>query len=280
LPDPVKSCMRNAEAISLVFFSGLSVLALFRSLPSNARMKAILFGLSGIGLTVAMFLSPRVLPRHSADVLRDWLPVLLMAMAYWQSGCFFQRPDARMQAVFESWDARVFQGLRVLQSPLFTRSGFGSALELAYLLCYPVVPLGVAALYVTGMRHRVDDYWLVVLLSAYLCYVLLPFIQLLPPRSLSAAREWHTSNPVVRRLNLWIVRKVTHQATTFPSGHVAASTAIALVLLRDAPVAGFIFLLIAMGIALGCVTGRYHYAVDVIAALIVAGIVFVAVTIK
>jgi membrane-associated phospholipid phosphatase len=81
-------------------------------------------------------------------------------------------------------------------------------------------------------------------------------------------------------LNLWIVRKVTHQATTFPSGHVAASTAIALVLLRDVPVAGFIFLLIAVGIALGCVTGRYHYAVDVIAALIVAGVVFVAVTIR
>jgi len=38
--------------------------------------------------------------------------------------------------------------------------------------------------------------------------------------------------------------------------------------------------LIAIGIALGCVTGRYHYAVDVIAALIVAGIVFVAATIK
>lgn len=272
--------MRNAEAISLVFFSGLSVLALFRSLPSSARKKAILFGLSGVGLTLAMLFSSLVLPPHSSDVLRDWLPVLLMAIAYWQSGCFFQKPDLRMQAVFESWDAKVLHALRVLESPLFTRSWFGSALELAYLLCYPVVPLGVGALYLADMRHRVDDYWLVVLLAAYSCYVLLPFVQLLPPRSLSAAREWHTSNAVLRQLNLWIVRKVTHQATTFPSGHVAASTAIALVLLRDVPVAGFIFLLIATGIALGCVTGRYHYAVDVIAALIVAGVVFAVVTVQ
>jgi membrane-associated phospholipid phosphatase len=272
--------MRNAEAINLVFFSGLSILALLRSLPSNARIKAILIGLSGIGLNVAMLFSPRVLPSYPADILRDWVPVPLMAMAYWQSGCFFHKPDFRMQAIFESWDSKIFRAFRVFTSPLFTRSWFGSALEVAYLLCYPVVPLGVAALYLAGMRHRVDDYWLVVLLSAYPCYVLLPFIQLLPPRSLSAAREWHTSNVALRRVNLWIVGKVTHQATTFPSGHVAASMAIALVLLRDAPIAGFIFLLIAMGIALGCVTGRYHYAVDVIAALIVAGIVFAAVTIQ
>jgi hypothetical protein len=272
--------MRKAEAISLVFFSGLSILALLRSLPTNLRMKAILLGLSGISLTTAMLPLARGLPSYPVDVLRDWLPVLLMPMAYWQSGCFFQEPDLRMQAIFESWDAKIFRAFGVLQSPLFIRSWFGSALELAYLLCYPVVPLGVAALYLAGLRHRVDDYWLVVLLSAYPCYALLPFIQLLPPRSLSAAREWHVSNAALRRFNLLIVGKVTHQATTFPSGHVAASAAIALVLLRDVPVIGFVFLLIAIGIALGCVTGRYHYAVDAIAALIVAGIVFAAVTVQ
>jgi hypothetical protein len=41
-----------------------------------------------------------------------------------------------------------------------------------------------------------------------------------------------------------------------------------------------VFLLIAVGIALGCVVGRYHYALDVIAAVIVAGIVFAAVTLQ
>ena len=272
--------MRNAEAINLAFFIRLvdsrpaAITPIecaneshsHRPFGYRPERRAVVFT---AGAAAAFGGCPARLDARSSD--GDGLLAVRL---------FFPRPDPRMQAVFESWDEKLFRAFRLLTSPLLTRSWFGSALEVAYLLCYPVVPLGVAALYLADMRHRVDDYWLVVLLSAYPCYVLLPFIQLLPPRSLSAAREWHTSSAALRRFNLWIVGKVTHQATTFPSGHVAASMAIALVLLRDTPVAGLIFLLIAMGISLGCVTGRYHYAVDVIAALIVAGIVFAAVTIQ
>jgi membrane-associated phospholipid phosphatase len=272
--------MRNAEMINLVFFSGLSILACLQSLPALLRNRCLLLGLSGIAVSMAAFLSSRVLPPEASDILRDWTPAPLMVMAYWQSGCFFHRPDASLQKTFESWDARVFRALGMTPSSSWDRSWFGSALELAYLICYPVVPLGVAALYVAGMRDRVDDYWLVVLLSAYACYAMLPFIQLHPPRTLEAGRERSISNGVLRRLNLWIVGKATHQATTFPSGHVAASTAIALVLLRETPAIGLLFLAIAAGIAMGCVSVRYHYAVDVIAAVILASIVFAVVTLQ
>jgi membrane-associated phospholipid phosphatase len=140
-----------------------------------------------------------------------------------------------------------------------------------------VVPLGLAALYWAGARAHADDYWQVVLLSAYPCYAALPFVQLLPPRSLS--RTAPDSRPSkLRQFNLWVVGTVTHQATTFPSGHVAASTAIALVLLRFAPTAGILFVLIAAGIAVGCIAGRYHYAVDVAAAVLLSAAIFAIVT--
>lgn len=271
--------MRNSEAINLIFFSALSTLALFWSLPSAPRARAILMGLSGIGLSVAMRVLPRLLSMYASSVIRDWMPVLLMAMAYWQSGCFFQEPNKKLQAIFDSWDARILRALRVPQLTSWTHSWFGSTLELAYLLCYPVVPLGVAALYLAGMRDRVDGYWLVVLLSAYPCYALLPFLQLDPPRVRLSPEETDTSG-ALRRLNLLIVGKVTHQATTVPSGHVASSTAIALVLLRDVPAIGLIFLVIAAGITVGCVSGKYHYAVDAVSALILAVIVFAIVTLQ
>src|SRR5262249_33905072 len=150
----------------------------------------------------------------------------------------------------------------------------GTLLELAYVFCYPIVPLGLAALYLAGFKNAVDDYWTVVLLSAYPCYVLLPFIQLLPPRLMERRDQTSQTNLVFRRFNLWLVRQVTHEANTFPSGHVAASTAIALVLLWFTPAAGVVFAVIAAGIAAGCIVGRYHYAIDVGAALALAAIVF------
>src|SRR5262249_25439634 len=118
-----------------------------------------------------------------------------------------------------------------------------------------------------------DEYWTVVLLSAYPCYVLLPFVQLFPPRLVEKTDASTNRPPSLRRLNLWLVRRVTHEANTFPSCHVAASVAIALVLLRFTPAAGIVFAVIAAGIAAGCIVGRYHYIVDVGAALILAATV-------
>ena len=122
--------------------------------------------------------------------------------------------------------------------------------------------------------NAADEYWTIVLLSAYPCYILLPFIQLLPPRLVERTDVFANRAAYLRGLNLWLVRRITHGANTFPSGHVAASAAIALVLLRFAPAAGTVFALIAAGIAAGCVVGRYHYIVDVGAALILAATIF------
>jgi membrane-associated phospholipid phosphatase len=73
---------------------------------------------------------------------------------------------------------------------------------------------------------------------------------------------------------------VTHEANTFPSGHVAASAAIAIALLWLSPWWGIVFAVIALGIAGGCIVGRYHYAIDVVAALLLAGTVFVLLNLR
>jgi membrane-associated phospholipid phosphatase len=172
---------------------------------------------------------------------------------------------------FERWDRVLLKSLG-LQG--LDRRGSATVFELAYMLCYPVVPLGLAALYLLDMREYADSYWLTVLLSAYPCYALLPFVQLLPPRSFRPPEAPMERAGRLRRLNLWIMRHVSHQANTFPSGHVAASMAIAFVVFRLSALVGSFFLLIAAGIALGCVAGRYHYAVDVAAAMLLAVSVF------
>jgi len=255
-----------------VYFSLFTILALVWTLPSRSRTKAVLIGIAGLVLNGAMLAANRRLMSQTAGIFRDWLPVPMMALAYWLSGCFFQKANPRLQAMFEHSDRKILNLLHV-DLAMWAHTWFGAFLELAYLLCYPVVPLGLAALYVAGFRHQADEYWTVVLLSAYPCYGLLPFIQLLPPRLLEETEE-PTKRNNLRHFNLWLVRRVTHQANTFPSGHVAASAAIAMVLLRFSPVTGVVFVFIALGIAAGCVVGRYHYAVDVGAAFLLSATTF------
>jgi membrane-associated phospholipid phosphatase len=81
----------------------------------------------------------------------------------------------------------------------------------------------------------------------------------------------------VRAFNLWILQRGSIQANTLPSAHVAITGACALSLLRLGPQpAGLIFLWIAVSIALGAVSGRYHYALDAILGFLVAGAALLA----
>jgi membrane-associated phospholipid phosphatase len=257
--------MRTAELLNLAYFAFFTILAVLWALPLPSRIKAVLIGLTGMGVNGAASGAP--------GPLRDWLPVPLMALAYWQSGCFFQKPNPRLQSLFESSERRLLALLHIHPDEL-ARTWLGGLLEFAYMFCYPVVPLGLGVLYISGFSNAADEYWTNVLLSAYPCYILLPFIQLLPPRLVERTPVSGNRIAYLRGLNLWLVRRVTHEANTFPSGHVAASAAIALVLLRFTPGAGLVFAFIAAGIAAGCIVGRYHYIVDVAAAFILAATIF------
>ena len=105
-------------------------------------------------------------------------------MIYWQAGRCFQKPNEKLQAKLERFDHKVLGA--VLQSPPSFRGDtwIATYFELAYLFCYPLVPLGIGVLYVMQMGRYADEYWTIVLPATYLCYGMLPFIQMLPPRML------------------------------------------------------------------------------------------------
>jgi hypothetical protein len=125
-----------------------------------------------------------------------------------------------------------------------------------------LVPFGLGVLYLMRMGRHADQFWATVLPSAYLCYLMLPFIQTLPPRMLEGELTPWVARGKLRRLNLWILRHASIQGNTFPSAHVAATVAASLALLRLVPWAGAVFLGMSISIAAGAVGGRYHYATD------------------
>jgi len=66
-----------------------------------------------------------------------------------------------------------------------------------------------------------------------------------------------------------VLNRMSHRLNTFPSGHVAVTIAAALSLWPVSPPAAAVVGAIAGGVAVGAVTGRYHYVLDVLAGALV-----------
>jgi membrane-associated phospholipid phosphatase len=267
--------MRTSEWINLVTFVFFTALAWFLPNLNNGRRKTILV-IGAVALAIvlsAAFAVPVLAPPRPSSIVRDWVPYLLILPLYWQAGQFVTRVDVGFQQRLDQLDAQIV--LPLLNS--WARSSTGrrilAYLELAYLLCYISVPFGLGALYLIGLRHETEYFWTAVLGATYPCYLLLAFLQTNPPR-LVPEKRIEPPKGKLRAFNLWILRKASIHANTFPSAHVASSMACAFIMLSLAPWVGLVFLLIGVSIALGAVAGRYHYAADVITGTLLAAAAF------
>lgn len=206
------------------------------------------------------------------SVARDWLPAALMPIMYWQAGLFSTRVNKNFQTRLQRLDHKLLGGWLPSLAMKPSYRWFAASLELAYLSCYALVPMGLGVLYLAQMRRHSTEYWSVVLLATYPCYAFTAFVQTLPPRSLERDSVSMAGN--IRTFNLWIVDRVSIHLNTFPSAHVTATLGGSLVLLHFVPTVGLGFLLVSIGIALGAVLGRYHYTLDVISGASLALVVY------
>jgi hypothetical protein len=262
--------MRNAEWINLVVFSFLVVLATLVDLPRTRRLKIIAIGVLGLAVTLAATRLHRTFAPLTVSVIRDWLPAPLMLLVYWQAGRFFVRVQEGFQRRLAHLDERLVAPILLAIARRPSGRWLLAYLELAYLLCYPMIPFSMAGIYLLRMGREADRFWTVVLPATYACYVMVPFAQMLPPRLIE--ERWRTAIPKspLRVLNLGILRHASIHANTFPSAHVAASISSALVLTQLEPRVGLVFLWVAVSISFGAVLGRYHYAADAILGAAVA----------
>jgi membrane-associated phospholipid phosphatase len=266
--------MRASEWIQIVFASGIGVLAWIRPLEIERRLRITLLA---IILPAAILTARFALHGFAGSVVRDWLPTALLLIPYWQAGQFFTGPDERIQEWLARSDKKVLQLIAQLKQMLGSSENRGWAryFETAYLMCYPLMPIGLGVLYLGHHRAAADFYWIVVVLASDICFAITIFVPALPPRLVPEQGEnFGIAANEVRKLNLEILNRGSIQAITFPSAHVASTTAVALVLARFLPLTGTIFLLIAASIAIGAFLGRYHYFLDVALGAIEATVVF------
>jgi membrane-associated phospholipid phosphatase len=272
LPNP--DSLRIAECIQLVFVCLLVLASQLRPLNRTRRLGVALLASVAIALIAAARFSPRWMSPLASSILRDWLPAALMLVPYWQVGQFFTGSDPATEARLAKFDRVFFRWLGVQPARTRIRVSLAVYLELAYVMDYPLIPLALLVLYTTGLRARVDFFWLVVLSATYVCFALTLLIRASPPRILPGYAGFKLPPTPVRRLNRNILDHASIQAITCPSAHVASSLAAALVLLGVQPWVGLIFLWVALSIAIGTIVGGYHYVADVLLAAAVALLIF------
>lgn len=204
------------------------------------------------------------------------MPLVYLLVGYWLPALLVRAPNLRFERRLLDVDDTLFGIDGLVRFERRAPRLLVEYLELAYLLCYAVVPAGYVVLVASGHSgEAIDRFWSCVLLASFICYGLLPWLPTRAPRAVEKKRE--TARSSIRQLNLAVLNRASVQWNTFPSGHTAASLATALAVGAYVPAAGFALGVVAFSIAAGSVVGRYHYAADAIAGAAAAVLAFVMV---
>ena len=144
-------------------------------------------------------------------------------------------------------------------------------LEASYAGVYLLIPVALFVHLWYSVSPDPNRFWSVVLITDFICFGMLPWVQTRPPRALEGVDPWRSR---LRRFNLRLLGSTSIQVNTFPSGH-AAEAVVAALLVLDAPAAIVgLMLLAAFAVSAGAVLGRYHYLADAVAGWIVAAAVW------
>ncbi len=256
--------MIRYELVSFVYFAAIAVSALVRPLPAGRRM-------SIAAVACSMCAAMTWLSRVDAAGIRPLAPFAVILVGYYVSGLFAVAPSPRFERWLLSWDRQL------VGDPAVRFAGWPRAplaiLETVYIGCFLLLPAGLGVLVAAAVPTPiVERYWTLVVTAEFASFISLAFVYARPPWLL----EQRVALPdrAIHRAASRFVERFTIRANTFPSGHAAGSVAVALGVIRVLPAAGAALLILALTICLAAVVGRFHYAIDVIAGMLLALAIF------
>ena len=278
-PAAVKA-VHPPEWILFTFLLYAPALTFFVPAVDGLRTRLTSLNLVIILVYAALIFFDMAKPRLVLQVIRDWLPLAMILLAYREMGWFaLPHQSTLLESRWVAWDHLVLHhGARSLLESL--GPVIPSALEIAYALVYALPPLALGIIYLYGRLEMANQFLTVVLPSVLLCYALFPFFPSEPPRVVFAGLDLPAYNTVFRRFNLWMLGNYGIHTSVFPSAHVAGALSSAFGLRLALPENKRVyrsFFVIAVLIAIATVYGRYHYLADAACGAVIACVVpFVA----
>jgi membrane-associated phospholipid phosphatase len=254
--------VRSSECVAFGYFLYLATVCWLRPLATRRRLFVTALSLLAALIVFAASAAPQL--------IRDWIPLLYILAGYYLAGRLFVVPSEALERWLLGWDHRLFGD----PTTRFARwpGWLVAYLDIVYVFCFLLPPGGLLALTAAGRSDLANQYWTLVLATNLGAFAPLSVFQTRPPWMLERTPELAAQS--VHRVASHVVQRGTIRVNTFPSGHVAASFAVALAIVGTLPLMGAILVAVAVSISVACVVGRYHYAVDVAAGALLAAVVW------
>jgi len=231
-----------------------------------------LFVAHGLMLGLVL-LAPRA--REAGPVgrfLGDWYPMLLLAGLYGEIGVLTLDAGFQNDWWIQRLEAWVFgsqvsyRWIREVPSvPL------SWVLHACYLSYYPILYASPFALWVIGRKDAARDTIFAVMVTFYLCYLAFLFFPVAGPRYAFDLAHNAATQVAPARWAEWLLDRGDSWGAAFPSSHVAASVVATGMALRYCRRLGVILLPFTIGLVLAVVYGQFHYGVDALSGLVLAG---------
>jgi membrane-associated phospholipid phosphatase len=209
----------------------------------------------------------------AVEHLRNWIPLALMLLAYKEMGWLAPPShDHRLEQSWIVWDRLLLTRLRLRNIIESAGPLFPSILELCYVLVYALPAFSMTMLYVYRKSHDAERLLVIYLLGLFLSYVQFPFWPSEPPRIVFPGEDASTIDTVIKQFNHWILGGYGIHTSVFPSAHVSGAFAAAFALKRVLAEHRWLYRAVfvyATLVAIATVYGRYHYAVDAVAGVVV-----------
>jgi membrane-associated phospholipid phosphatase len=265
--------VRLSEWILAAYFAYITTLSLILPVQSGIRTRTVLVN----GLVLCLYtLLLRLRSNIAIEHLRNWIPLALMLLAYKEVGWLAPAlHDHRLEGYWIVWDRTLLRGWRLRSAIESAGTLFPFVLETCYLLVYALPAFSMGILYVYR-KSRYAEYLLVIyLLGLFLSYVQFPYWPSEPPRIVFPGEDAPAVDTLIRQFNHWILGGYGIHTSVFPSAHVSGAVAAAFALqqiLRDRPWVYRAVFVYAGLVAVATVYGRYHYAADAVAGVVVGAL--------
>lgn len=261
--------MRWSELVLGIYFVYEAGLALLLPVSPEVRAVSVVLNLTVLAGYALLIYAHALRGCRMLGVMRDWLPLVLLLLAYREMGWF--APRTHSYSLERSWiivDRLALRTWHLHDAIEWLGSFAPSILELAYSLVYATAPFGLAMLYAYGARKRSERYLLILVLGVLLAYAQFPLWPSEPPRTVFPGEDAPSTQTVFRRFNWFLLGGYGIHTSVFPSAHVSGAFAAAFGMLGALPEKPWVWrslLVIAVLISTATVYGRYHYVVDVVA---------------
>jgi len=226
-------------------------------------------------LVTLVLLAPRA--REAGRVgrfLGDWYPMLLLGGLYAEVGVLnvdvgYQHDVAIQRLELWMFGSQVsYRWIREWPNPVFSW-----IMHVCYIAYYAILCASPLGLWLSGRRDAARRTIFAVMITFYLCYVVFLFFPVAGPRYAFDLAHNAATEIWPARATQWLLDRGDSWGAAFPSSHVAAAVVAAICALRYWRPLGLALAPLTLGLVLSVVYGQFHYAVDAVSGLFVAGAV-------